>query len=116
MKFKNILNESNKTLNASIKRKLNSDLGKLTFNTYFDSIPLTEIKNILKKYHVILLQEDNTEWSGFFTGYDGKANIDIGNSESTMGGKFYVPYNNVNLVLTWHKMPSGKYEIVTYIG
>jgi len=116
MKFEQIINESNKTLNASIKRKVNKDLTKFTFNKYFDAIPIKNIKDILKKYRIVLLQEDRTEWDGFLTGSDGNGNFEIGSIDSSMGGEVFEVYRNCFLNLMWHKMQSGRYEITVYVG
>ena len=109
-----------KILPESLRKKINDRLGEITTgNKYYDKIPLDDIFNAIRDNEGIPLQEDWTEWSGWLTGEDGRATIDIGNPEtkSTRDGiDFYTPYSNTMLVVTWHKMPSGRYEVGAYLS
>lgn len=109
-----------KTLPESLRKKINDRLGEITTgNKYYEKIPLDDIFKAIRDNEGIPLQEDWTEWSGWLTGEDGRATIDIGNPEtkSTRDGlDFYTPYSNTMLVLTWHKMPSGRYEVGAYLS
>jgi len=84
------------------KECANRQLTRLTFNKYFTEIPLTEMKEILSRNNIKLLQEDNTEWEGFVCGREGntliKTNI------------------KANLYLSWYQMASGRYEVTTYLS
>lgn len=102
-------------LSSSVRHKANKELTKLTVSKYFEKIPLKGISDILKNYGLILLQEDNTEWSGLLSGNSSRATFDIGYIE-TKNNNQYTPINNSSLVLSWYKMDSGRYEIVTYLG
>lgn len=114
MRFKDI---EKLMLKVNIRKKINKELQNLTSpNKYFFSIPLQEIKDILKKYDIVLLQEDNTEWSGWLLGNNSQTNFTLGNIKSKNSEGFYSSYKNCMLVLTWYKMQSGKYEIVAYIS
>ena len=110
------------TLNASVKKKINKDIRNLTTpknkTRYFDAIPLQDIFNILSKYGVVVLQEDNTPWDGFLTGKSATVDFTIAPTDSEYGDtlKTYTPYTNASLRLQWYKMQSGRYEITTYIG
>lgn len=126
MKFEKYLNEAKKKpqrLTMGPKKKINKQLTNLTspkFKTrYFDSIPLEEIEKILEKFGIVILQEDMTEWNGILTGRDGQAYFDVGSKKSGYRGDFgyiqYIPYIDTQLALSWHKMESGRYEIVTYL-
>ena len=100
---------------------MNNEINKLITNTYFKSIPLDKIDEILRKNGALLLQEDNTAWSGLLMGRDGRANLDLGDLESARSenrpATFYTPYTNAVLVLMWHKMEvSGNYEITSYVS
>jgi len=94
-------------LKPNIRRQINKQLQE-TFNKYFDSIPLMEIFEILKINNVIVVQEDGTPWGGFLSGNDGNASMELKTDDELV--------DNVMLILQWHKMESGRYEINTYIS
>jgi hypothetical protein len=104
-----------KKLSADIRKKVNTDLHPMG-TVYHPHIPMGDIKKILEKYGLIMLQEDNTEWSGFFTGSDATAHIDLGFIETKNDEGTYTPIDNSSLNLQWHKMDSGRYELVAYLG
>ena len=92
------------------KKVAGERLWKLCYNRYHESIPLTEIDNILRDNGLKLVQEDGSDWSGFLCGEDGSCTIDL----ATAGTN--IPVKNFMLVLQWHKMPSGRYEVNTYLS
>ena len=95
-----------KTLPAHIKNQSHDAL--TNFNQqYFQEIPIQNITKNLQELGLGLINEDGTPFAGFLTGEEGRADIDL----TWMGS----PVNNA-LTITWYKMPSGNYEIVTYIG
>lgn len=88
--------------------------------SYHQQIPLQSIFNILKENNVMPIQEDGTYWNGMLIGgkecgeegtKDQVANIGLA---IEVNGQ-YIPCKN-SLYLSWCKMPSGKYEIVSYIS
>lgn len=104
-----------KKLLPTVRKKINSDLYPLT-TKYHNKIPLADVVKILAKYGLIMLQEDNTEWSGLLVGETGTQQmIDIGYKE-TKNGEMYTPIENAALVLSWYKMPTGRYEVNFYIS
>jgi hypothetical protein len=107
-------------LDPQQKRQVNNTITRITKPTYFDGIPLNKIEEGLHEHGLILLQEDQTEWSGFFTGREGQANIALGFINTRYKGNndidTYEEIVNAALTITWYKMGSGKYEIVAYIG
>lgn len=107
-------------LDSSTRTKINKAFDKLMSNTYFQGIPWDKIEKILEDNGVVALQEDNTKWAGLFSGRDGKATIDLAPLESARSegrpSTFYTPYTNTMLVMTWHKMDSGRYEVVVYVS
>jgi len=105
-------------LNAPEKKKINTQLRK-AIQTYNPEIPLDEIEAILQQFGLIILQEDNTPWSGMLTGADAQATFELAYLESAYQENdmtFYVPIENAGLLLSWYRMGSGKYEIVTYVA
>jgi len=104
-------------LDATIRKKINRELSALP--NYHIGIPLDIIENILKKYNLLLLMEDNTPWDGFITGAEGHADFTLGYFDTAYKQNeltAYTPIENAALIMTWYKMQSGKYEIVTYIS
>lgn len=91
--------------------KVNKELYK--FPTYWNYIPFKEICEILKKYKLIPIQEDNTEWSGFLCGDSQQELFTLGNFLED--ADFYVPIEKTYLSLSWYYMGNRKYEILTYL-
>ena len=117
-RFSDDLSRSRKSLGA-VRSKINKELHAL--GNYFSEIPLPEIVSILKKYNVILLQEDGTLWSGFVT-TQGECGSDQANRSGPMkfelAGKTDHGYfiSNNYLIMTVCTMPSGRLEIIVYIS
>ena len=100
------------------KSKINNEIHKL--GNFFQQIPLEQISAILKKYGVIMLQEDGTLWSGFVTtqGECGSDKARTGPMHFDLAVKIgdnYTMSTNV-LVMTVCTMPSGKLEVVAYVS
>ena len=94
---------------AAKRHKINVGLHEIG-RVYHKSIPLSDIFDILKSNGVMPVQEDGSEWSGLLSGREGKAHIDL----KAMGENAQ-DFKSV-LVLTWHKMESGRYEVVAYLS
>jgi len=99
---------------TKLRGYLNKQLQKEFGTTYFPSIPLKEIFDVLKKSYVVVVQEDGTPWSGFLMGDKGRDNFEMATLDNVSGD--YIMIKDSVLVLTWYKMTSGKYEIVIYIS
>ncbi len=97
--------------------KLLSDLTSPNFKTrYFNEIPLGDIDDVLAKRNMLLIDGDEgTPWSGFLTGRAETVHFDVAYKIKDERG-FYTPIINSKLFLQWYKMPSGKYEITTYLS
>ena len=110
MKFEKYLNEEidGVRLLVPIRKKANAEITKLTSNKYHSKIPLKDIDDILKKYDMWLVDEAGEPWSGFLLGSNSGGDFDIMSKNG--------PIKNSMLVMTWYKMPSGKYEIVAYLS
>jgi hypothetical protein len=96
------------TLPPAVKARTNKLISKLVTNVYFNNIPLDDIFKILAQFGIIAIQEDGTTWSGFLTGSSGQADFDLG-----WEGR---PIRNAVLRLSWYRMPSNRYEIVSYVA
>jgi len=111
-KLKKILNDLPRT-----KRQVNKVLYQIS-RTKYDSIPLSDIFNTLKRNGLIVLQEDNTEWCGLLCGSNEQVYFDVAWESSEYesdGCKFYIPIK-AKLSLSWYKYETGRYEITTYLG
>jgi len=90
-------------MKAPQKRKVNAALSNL--GNYHDSIPFETIRDIVEKVgNTTVLDEDGTPLDGvLFCGREGRA-------------LFALKDSKYGLLMTWYKMESGRYEIVTYVG
>lgn len=116
MKIRKILTETSKiqTLNTSIKNKINRAIYRIVGNKYFDKIPLQDIFDVLDKFDIVILQEDNSKWSGILVGRYGQTYFPVASKNSNIGD-VYVHFKNTLLALSWYKMQSDNYEIVSYM-
>ena len=111
-----------KVLDASFKRDINKELHDIS-TKYHTEFPSLEIFDVLRKRGIEVLQEDNTRFEGFFLGENAQTFFPIapvGSARMNDGkwGKWtaYTPFKNTALAMGWYKMPSGKYEMTTYVG
>lgn len=93
---------------SSIRTKISKKLHDISRH-YHKSIPLVDIFNALKAFGILPVQEDGTEWEGMLSGKEGRATIDLVNVEDKK------PYTS-SLILSWHKMESGSWEITAYLS
>ena len=101
---------------AKDRQKANKAIDTFLKPIYFDSIPLLQLFGILEKFGLVVLQEDNTKWGGFLCGDSAETTFTIAYANTYHDEYFYIPIENAGLRLTWYKMTSGRYEIVSYIG
>lgn len=106
-------------LSQPVKSKLTQAISKHTTGTetnnqYFEKIPLQPIVDAIEEFGYTIIQEDGTAWDGFLVGADASVTIELGTNPDEKG--FYQPITNAALILQWHKMPSGQYEINAYIS
>lgn len=92
------------------KRKFQKEVAKIMKTSYYSSVtdPINDADDALMKLGYKLVNEDGTDFGGFFTGANGRASIDIGDSKGVMLDNY--------LQVQWHKMPSGKYEVNMYLS
>ena len=122
MKFKTYVNENKlkiHKMNGAMKKKMNKKIYKVLKPTYFKEIPLQDIFDILEEHNFVPLQEDNTYWSGMLMGGVSKTEqvqfpLGVKDLEDDQGK--YPVITNAELQLTYYKMPSGKYEVISYIS
>ena len=105
--------------NQGLRNKINKDITKLLKPTYFNSIPLKQIQKILDKNGLVLLQEDQTEWSGWLLGGTKDTQVvtfHLGWKETKDDDGRYQVVPNMSLNLSYFVMPSGKYEVIAYVS
>jgi hypothetical protein len=105
------------SIKSGIRSKIGNEIGTIT-KGFHKQIPFSAIQGVIEKYGYELVQEDGTPWSGFLVGgaecgspeaAKQRATIDIVKKDDR------TPVNNA-LILMWCKMPSGNYEVVSYIS
>lgn len=86
------------------KTKIQKALTALTKNTYFNSIPLDEIFDIIEVEGGTVVDESGEPWSGFLCGDNSQATFKVEG------------IGRCRLTMTWYKMQSGRWEIVAYVS
>jgi hypothetical protein len=109
------------TMKAKEKHKINVAIHKALKPTYFDTIQLGTCINILEQHGYTIIQEDYTPWDGIICGPEGHEYFTIAvdnfphpSNEDEMPNTVHV-VNNAMLSLSWHKMSSGRYEVIAYV-
>jgi len=94
-------------LKASIRQKVNKALYPLT-NVYHDDIPLEDIFACLKSEGLIVVDESGQPWEGMLLGADSNTTFDLQLDNEEV--------DNAALIMSWHKMPSGRWEVNCYVS
>jgi hypothetical protein len=95
-------------INNVIRKQVNRKLYDLC-QVKYDSIPMDTIQSILSESNLVMVQEDNTVWSGILCGDNESCYIDISD-------KGFNHVDNSVVCLQWYKFTSGRYEINCYIS
>lgn len=117
----------NVMIKQAVRRTAQVSIQNVVKKTYFTQIPLDEMADVLKELYIVMVQEDNTEWSGLLCGDEGECFIRlapeytaklelIDNTEEVL---FYTPYENTGLRITWYRCESRrdrKFEVIAYIS
>ena len=123
MKFGDYVTEAKqRKLTQPVIKKINKEIHKYVKDTYYKQIPLDDIFNAMKKFGIVALQEDQTEWDGMLLGGVKKTEqiyFDLGFIDSD-NKRYHLPMYevipNARLNLSYFKMTSGKYEVLAYIS
>lgn len=99
---------------AKISKAIHNTLEQI----YFDAIPMRDISSTLRERGLVLLNEDNTEFSAIFCGNHGSCVIQIGDLNSAKEKNGLLEYSPIEawLYLSWYKMASGRYEVIGYVS
>jgi hypothetical protein len=101
-------------INSRERKRVNKALYEVG-KSYHESIPLGQIRAILKLGAGLdIMQEDGTPWSGILCGDDATTNFPLGTFPKLGEEREYII--NSQLIMSWHKMQSGRYEIVAYLS
>tara|TARA_Y100000034_G_scaffold114215_1_gene150055 strand:- start:303 stop:689 length:387 start_codon:yes stop_codon:yes gene_type:complete len=110
-----------KVLPPQVRRSISRNIYDLLTGKYFEQIPLQGLFDILKAHDVYPIDEEGSNWSGMLLGgkecgdpqaADQRADFDL---VWEVDGQ-RSPVKNAMLTLSWCVMPSGKYEITSYLG
>jgi hypothetical protein len=102
-------------LPARIRQHVNAQISKLV-DHIVDDIPLSDIAAVLRQNGLVLLQEDDTEWSGILTGRDGNILIPLATTNQQDSEGRYLEHLNHGLSLSWHKYDTGRYDVTAYVS
>lgn len=109
-------------ISAKERKTLSSAVREALPKSYYDEIPIDEIDQSLRKQGFLLLQEDDTPWSGMLTGREGRVLFTIGRLNETKdvaGETGYQPIKNAGVSLSWYKddkRKDSKYDVVGYLS
>lgn len=95
-------------MKATLRKKLNKKITEFTSGVYFDSIPIEKLSKILESEGVTAINEDGTPLNVVFCGSDSECEIEL-----ALDGKAVL---NSILRLSWYRMQSGRFEIVSYVS
>lgn len=95
-------------LPSGIKNRAKNAVQTILSQTYFPSVPMGPIMDALEDLGIYVVDESGEVWEGFLTGREGRETFEL-----MYEGH---PVRNAVLVLSWYKMPSGKYEVTGYIS
>lgn len=105
-------------LKEPLKKAIGKDLHAL--GDYHDGIPLDDLRAVLKKHGLVLLQEDQTLFCGFFCGQKGSCLLEVGFEYTKYKGNCdidtYKPVQNSALSMSWYKLSSRRTEVICYMS
>lgn len=84
-------------LTQKIANQVNKAISALTYNTYFDSIPVNALAAVLQSFGL-----ETRELAGILTGHEGRSTAQVA--------------DNAYFTMTWYRMASGRFEIVAYVN
>lgn len=88
---------------ATRRNRVNKALTGL--DNYHNAIPLDKIQKILAKHGFMMLQEDNTEWAGFFCGDEGRADFNL--TDTTKANYAYLRLSESGELVDATRMPDN---------
>ncbi|MGW8177565.1 MAG: hypothetical protein ACWGQW_02050 [bacterium] len=95
-----------KAIPAKIRKSMNTKLHGM--GNYHNGIPLGQAFEILKEGGYFPLQEDGTPWEGIICGVEGQEYLPLMDDDGKVAKSVFV--------FSWYKMPSGRYEFISYVS
>jgi len=87
---------------VKVPKSVNAALYEMS-KVYHEAIPLSAMFELCEKVGLEPVCEDGTPWSGFLCGREGRAVFELKDCRKS-------------LVVSWYKMPSGRYEVTPYVA
>jgi hypothetical protein len=100
----------------ALRTSMNRAISTFLAPTYFDRIPLENLDRILREHGLALIQEDKTLWSGMLCGDEAHCLFDVGVYHEGMGSDELLEATKFVLALSWYRMGSGRFEVISYIS
>jgi hypothetical protein len=99
---------------APERRKIGNELHPLTTH-FWDAIPLDKVEEVLFNHGLVLLQEDNTRFSGLLLGRESYTVFPLGDVATVDEKGIYTPIKS-GLYFYWYRRDeTGRYEINMYL-
>ena len=95
------------------RKKANAAIYALTANKYFTAVPLDALVRACEEAGYAF---DEEEIACILCGREGRATWSLYRTTEVPGYGTFREAVNAMLVLTWYKMPSGRYEVVSYVS
>jgi len=103
------------SMKRNVKNHINKEIHQALKPTYFDTIQLATCINILERHGYTIIQEDYKPWDGIICGATGHEYFTIAQLQDLREDNCTV-VKNAQLSLSWHKMASGRYEVIAYVS
>ena len=110
-------------INRQLRNKAQKAVQNAVNATYYSEVPIDTIADNLRTVGIVMIQEDNTEWSGMLCGSDSRCTIRIARNDvydiTRWGTKKYEEIDNACIALTWYKCTSrkdSKFEVIAYLA
>jgi len=103
-------------ITEKVKSRANAALAPFLSGSPMREIPLGDMFATLKNLGIVVVQEDNTPWSGIIsapTEQDTRMTFDLSWQDEVKG---LVPISNSQLVLSIYKFATGTYEVTGYVA
>lgn len=98
---------------AKSRKRINTAIASIC-NRLHNNIPTDQIFGAMEREGIVPIQEDGTIWSGLLLGSDSRATIPLGKLAEQCDYPF--PVKNSVLVLSWHRYPTGRYDVCAYVS
>ena len=95
------------------RAKINNRL--LGLPIYSQSIPLSDIFDILECFGYVPIMEDRTLWQGIICGENGRMQLQLAFCDADTFGYDVLTTIDNSIIITWYRMQSGNWEVMSYV-